>query len=276
MQRSIVRQAFLFTLIAVAAGSAGWYAHEWHARHSENRKHRWVASRGYEFTSPLLDVELPEGITIDAEPQPFRYKVAAFVKKVEESGQANQVAVYYRDLHDGPWFCINPDIEFNPASMMKVPVMVAWLKRAEKNPIVIKRRIKYEKSKNPVPEQYTKPARTLIDGQSYSVDELLHYMMNYSDNRATSLLYKALGDEELGDVLDNMDINNNPGEEGNSLTIHGYSGFFRILYNASYLNREMSEKALRLLSLDDFPQGIAAGVPGGGQGRGKVRRNRPG
>ena len=40
-------------------------------------------------------------------------------------------------------------------------------------------------------------------------------MMNYSDNKATSLLYKALSDKELGDVLDSMDVNNNPNEEGN-------------------------------------------------------------
>lgn len=36
-----------------------------------------------------------------------------------------------------------------------------------------------------------------------------------------------------------------------------------ILYNAAYLNREMSEKALQLLSLQDFRLGIAAGVPKG-------------
>jgi hypothetical protein len=60
-----------------------------------------------------------------------------------------------------------------------------------------------------------------------------------------------------------MDVNNNPHDDRNSMTIHGYSGFFRILYNASYLNREMSEKALQLLSLQDFPQGIAGGVPEG-------------
>jgi beta-lactamase class A len=47
------------------------------------------------------------------------------------------------------------------------------------------------------------------------------------------------------------------------MTVHGYSGLFRILYNASYLNRDMSEKALKLLSLQDFPQGIVAGVPKG-------------
>jgi len=142
--------------------------------------------------------------------------------------------------------------------------VIAWLKRAERDPNVLTRKMKYDEAQNPVPEQYTKPVRSLVSGQSYTVDELLQYMMNYSDNKATSLLFNALSAQELGYVLDNMDINNNPNEEGNSLTVHGYSGFFRILYNAAYLNRDMSEKALRLLSLQDFPLGgIAAGVPKG-------------
>jgi len=250
-------------IAVILAGCAGWYAHQWHARYNESSPERRVVSRGYEFTSPLLDVELPEGFTVHHEPHPFKYKIVSFVKKKIKSGQVSNIAVYYRDLQDGPWFGINNDIEFNPASMMKVPVMIAWLKRAEKDPALLKRRLNYVESKNPVPEQYTKPALTLATGKSYSIEELLHYMMNYSDNKATALLYKALSDKELGDVLDSMDINNNPKEGGNFLTVHGYSGFFRILYNAAYLNREMSEKALQLLSLQDFPMGIAAGVPKG-------------
>ena len=41
------------------------------------------------------------------------------------------------------------------------------------------------------------------------------------------------------------------------------STFFRILFNASFLSREMSEKALQLLTMQDYPQGLAAGVPQG-------------
>ena len=39
--------------------------------------------------------------------------------------------------------------------------------------------------------------------------------------------------------------------------------FLRILYNSSFLNKEMSEKALQLMSYQDFPIGIAAGIPTG-------------
>lgn len=253
----------MLMIAVIAAWCAGWFAHKWYATQFAGSLQRQAGSKGYEFTSPLLDVELPEGINIKAEPHPFKYKIEALIIKEIKNKRVRNVSVYYRDLHDGPWFEINKKKEFNPASMMKVPVMIAWLKRAEKDPEILKRFVKYEEAKNPVPEQYTKPALTLTAGQSYSIDELLRYMMNYSDNKATSLLIKSLGENELNDVLDRMDVNYRPNEDGNIITIHGYSGFFRILYNAAYLNREMSEKALQLLSMQDFPSGIAAGVPKG-------------
>ena len=259
----IIRKNLLFLCVVILAAFTGWHGHKLYVRFYEDHSQRRIASTGYEFTSPLLDVELPEGLNVNNEPHPFKYKVAAYIKKKIESREVINVSVYYRDLHDGPWFGINQKTEFNPASMMKIAVMVAWLKRAEKDPSVLKQRMKYQELDKSVPRQYTKPSREIVLGQSYSIDELLHYMMNYSDNKATSLLYKALSEKELGDVLDSMDVNNIPNEEGNSLTVHGYSGFFRILYNAAYLNRDMSEKALQLLSLQDFPEGIVAGVPKG-------------
>lgn len=77
---------------------------------------------GVRFTSPLLDVELPEGFRIDHEPIPFKYKVKEFVQRQIGSGKAQRISVYYRDLQDGPWFGSNEKQEFDPASMMKVPV----------------------------------------------------------------------------------------------------------------------------------------------------------
>jgi len=190
-------------------------------------------------------------------------KVKVFVQRQIDAGRARDVSVYYRDMLDGPWFGINETVEYNPASMMKVPVMIAWLKRAEKDPHALARSFTYDGKVDMSAMQSIKPARTISPGRSYTVEELLHYMLSYSDNNATTLLYAGLNPTELNDVLDKMDVENKAKDDANSVTVHGYSGFFRILYNASYLNREMSEKALRLLSLEDFPQGISAGLPKG-------------
>lgn len=253
----------LLLVLALILFGAGWYAHSWHLGHADHRQARRIGVPGFRFTSPLLDVELPEGLSIGHEPIPFKHKVVSLVRQKIDSGKAREIAVYYRDLHDGPWFGINEDAIFNPASMMKVPVMIAWLKRAEKDPQVLRRTFVYSGKENMSALQDILPSHTLEAGKRYAVDKLLRIMMNYSDNNATAVLFNGLEPAELNEVLEGMDVNNSVIDNTNAITVHGYSGFFRILYNASFLSREMSEKALALLSLQDFPKGILAGVPPG-------------
>lgn len=252
-----------YLLSALLFAAAGWAAHGWYDSQFKVLKPRRAQLKGFRFTSPLLDIELPEGMGVNSEPMPFKQNVKDFVDKQISIGQAQHVSVYYRDLHDGPWFGINEDREFDPASLMKVPFMIAWLKRAEKNPQVLNERLSYEYTDDMRTMQDTKPGRSVEPGRSYTVEELLRLMMNYSDNNATRMLYSKLKPEELQDILDGMDVVNKVRDGANSVTAHGYSGLFRILYNAAYLNREMSERALQLLSLQDHPQGMAAGVPKG-------------
>lgn len=91
----------------------------------------------FKFTSPLLDVVLPEGVSIRNESIHFSYKIKSSVDHIENSAGVAHVSVYFRDLNDGPWFGINDDCVLDAASMMKVPVMIAWLKRSAKNPIIL-------------------------------------------------------------------------------------------------------------------------------------------
>jgi beta-lactamase class A len=263
MKKLLLKNCLLYICCSLCLLAAGWYAHCWHLRSNNTHKERRVKASGYRLTSPLLDVELPEGVTISHEPLSFKYKLADYVNKSSDGTVIKSISVYFRDLGDGPWFGINDQFEFNPASMMKVPVMIAWLKRAEKNPSVLQQTFLFDNATDMSAIQRTKPRLTLSRGQRYPIETLLTYMMSYSDNNATSILYNNMTTKELNEVLDGMDITNRPGDDNNSTTVHGYSGFFRILYNASFLNREMSERALQLLSLEDFPQGISAGVPKG-------------
>jgi beta-lactamase class A len=243
--------------------AAGWFANELRRGSEAPERDRPVRLGGFRFVSPLLDLELPEGYSVRHEPIRFKHRIRQLVERQIQSGRARQVSVYFRDLLDGPWFGINERVPYNPASLMKVPVMVAWLKRAQTDARVLDRTFLFDEQNYPEKRQVVAPEKTLANHRRYTVRELLRYMLSYSDNRAMWLLYGDLRPEELGHVLDRMDVTNDPTSSGNSVTAKGYSGFFRILFNAAYLSPEMSEYALELLSAEDFPEGIPATLPRG-------------
>ena len=253
----------VFLVVVSCAFASGWYAQSWHHHNITKDKVKIEKRTSYTLTSPLLDIEFPEGISINQDPIPFREKISDFVIQHTDGVRIRRISVYFRDLLDGPWFGINEGFEYDPASMMKVPTMVAWLKRAESNPKILKQTFLYDGKSDWTLAQHFKPAKTLIPGHRYTVEELLHYMLSYSDNNSLKLLNANLKQDELTDVLAGMLVSITTRNGVNYKTIHGYSGFFRVLYNASYLNREMSEKALQLLRFEDFPLGISAGVPKG-------------
>ena len=265
MRSNLLRNIVLYFCASACLLAAGWYGHDlYRILAYGEKKVRRIKAAGYRLTSPLLDIELPEGLNINQEPINFRYKVDNFVKQVVDGTRVQKVSVYYRDMGDGPWFSINENQEFNPASMMKVAIMIAWLKRTEANADTLKQTFLFDGAGVDMTSgQTTKPRHTLEAGHRYTVETLLEYMMSYSDNNATSLLLNNVPSAELMAVVKGMGITQNPNGERNSITAHNYSGFFRILYNASFLNRDLSERALQLLSKEDFPQGIYAGVPKG-------------
>lgn len=258
-----IRKIFSYLLISILLLSVGWYAHLWYTRSLANTADRRVRQSGYKFISPLLDVELPEGYNVRHEQIPFKYKIADFVEQQLSQGNAKEISVYYRDMGDGPWFGINEKVKYNAASLMKVPVMIAWLKRAEKTPSVLHNKYTFDEKTYRGPRQNLSPNQMLKTGTRYTVEELLRFMMYYSDNYALSVLFYNLNDGEYENVFRNMDIANDPDEDSNTISVHGYSGFLRILYNAAFLNREMSEKALELMSYQDYSDGIIAGIPKG-------------
>jgi len=110
--------------------------------------------------------------------------------------------------------------------------------------------------------QNIKPSQTLEFGKEYTVEELIRRMIVYSDNGAATLLYAQLNADYLSSIYSDMGVEQpNIGRTENYMSVSEYAAFFRILYNASYLNRDMSEKALNLLSKSEYKNGLLAGVP---------------
>jgi beta-lactamase class A len=218
---------------------------------------------GLKHITPLLDCEMSRDYLKDSELRPFEDKVEDFLKNVESKKWGDDITVYFRDLKNGPWFNIGKTKEFYPASLLKVPEMIAVLKEADSNPAILKKKIDY---KNPELKsaQNTDVADKLVFGKSYTVEDLLKRMIVYSDNVSSILLEDATNPVDLKKTYDDLGIPDPyylNDQSGYMISAELYSSFFRVLFNASYLSKEMSEKALQYLIDTDYKKGLVAGVP---------------
>ena len=102
----------------------------------------------------------------------------------------------------------------------------------------------------------------LVSGEEYTVEQLLEHLIKYSDNDALTALYPLLPEKEYVSLFDRLGVKGvNLSDAQTTLTVVEYSTFFRVLYNASFLSQEMSEKALELLVGATYDGGLSGGVP---------------
>jgi beta-lactamase class A len=86
-------------------------------------------------------------------------------------------------------------------------------------------------------------------------------MIVYSDNVSLKSLFNHIDPKTLVELFNTIGIK--PPEVGTDFVISpkSYSLFFRLLYNATYLDVTQSEYALNLLSQSDFQSGIRKNIP---------------
>jgi beta-lactamase class A len=231
------------------------------AKNSADDKNVEYRGGGYQFISPLLECDSGQNL-YQGQTMAIKEKLEKFIQEKIGQNKISDVSVYFRDLRNGPWFGINENIKFVPASLMKVPVMIAYYKLAEKDPAVLQKKISVGQLAPEKFEQSYRPSQKIESGKTYSIDELMYHMIAFSDNEALTLLLQNIDQNVLLQSYTDLGVII-PGAKSldDELTVKDYSSFFRILYNASYLNRDYSERALQMLSNSDFKNGIVAGLP---------------
>lgn len=216
------------------------------------------------LTNPLLDCEVSE-YRPGRELRPFKREVEELVDRLIAGHAAERVSLYFRDLDNGPWFGIREEEKFTGASLLKVPTIMAALVQAEEHPGFLARMVRFVGyPQENTPGQYIPDVRLEL-GKVYSVDELLRRTAAYSDNAAVGVLNGVIAPEYQDRVYRELDVTQPPlGEPGaRSITPLRYGHLFRVLYNASYLSRSLSERALGYFAESTFKVGLEAGVAPG-------------
>lgn len=212
--------------------------------------------KGFTFINPLLDC----GVEF-IELRPFKEEIQTYITQALAQKKITDSSVYFRQLNDGYWLGINEKELFAPASLLKIPIMIAALKNAETDPTFLQKTVLYEAPVLTTIEPSIK-AESIQIGMTYTIEDLIRHSISLSDNEATALVYRNIPPNVLSRVYSDLNLEG-PNSSDFSISIKNYTTFFRVLYNASYLSREMSEKALKIASESTFKNGIVAGVDPG-------------
>lgn len=212
------------------------------------------------FTNPLLECL---GIENDDSLQQLHLSEAElqdFVSDVQKKYDLNVISVYVRDLNNGPWVGVNQMEKFIGGSLLKVPILISYYKLAEIDPSILQKKIKYSE-KLAENNQYFAPSKELEIRKEYTVEELIQYMTDYSDNNAAALLSKNIAPVEFDKVFESLGFGRPDINKPYPVDAKTYASFFRVLFNASYLNKDYSERALENLTHSEFDKGLKAYLP---------------
>lgn len=260
------RKPYALLLAAFLAGAAaGWLLNGALRDRGEPDNGTELRLEGYQFINPLLECEQAEG-RVNVLIRSFRAGLSGLADENLKSGAATDTAIYFRDLNNGPWYGINERVKFRPASLLKVPIAMAFYKAAEDDPGLLKRRYRFT-AEVPLPDNRTPsvvPSRKIQPGREYSVEELIDAMIRYSDNQALYMLFGVIPERYLRDLYKALGVENDVLDKADGmLSMRSFGTFYRILFNASYLNRANSEKLLKLLCESEYKNALVAGVPPG-------------
>ncbi|MDR3519275.1 MAG: class A beta-lactamase-related serine hydrolase [Candidatus Pacebacteria bacterium] len=218
----------------------------------------------YKFIDPLLLVNRSD----DNIPTPgyvaLQKSIESYIVSQKKANVVTDTSVYFINYKKGGLFTIDPDNQYDPASMLKVVIMIGYLKESDTDPSILNQELTYFPSiaQNLESIPFEDPSK-LVVGQTYLVSDLINQMIVNSDNGAMNLLLSHIDNSYLSEIYTEIGLKAPAPGAPYTISPADFSLFFRILYNGTYLSDASSEKALSILSQATFSDGLLAGLPAG-------------
>lgn len=224
----------------------------------QNCKGDIVRLNGYQFIKPMLfrkdECESESLVSV-------KNDITEIINSYKQSGKITTASVYLRKLGSGDFITAGDEIKYNPGSLLKVPELITFCKMREKDPGLFDKKVAYTTPLN-LKKQAFFLSKSIELGKTYTIRELLYYMIAYSDNVATMLLNQRMDLVIFKKVFTDLGLPDpDMAKTDIPITAKDYSLFIRVLYNGTYLNTEDSEYCTELLTHSDFTQGLLSGIP---------------
>jgi len=177
---------------------------------------------------------------------------------------------YFEYINTGANISINSDVRILPASLIKVPLAMAVMKKIEKGEWQLYNELMMMKEDRDSwwGDVYMK----YPIGAPITIRDLLEEMLLTSDNTAYRILYRNLSLDEVRDVFISLGLDDFFDQEW-KITAKEYTRLLRSLYTANYLNPEHSQFLLDILTRTEYDDYLWQWIPDNAQFAHKIGEN---
>jgi len=211
---------------------------------------------GFELLSP--DIAWLEVDDFLAKQKTYSISYARMKPQLQEvltNGVTGKFGLYFEDLTTGAWLGINEKEQFLPVSLMKMPLLVAVLKKVETNNLTLDQEIMI--LSEDIDSGWGELAKKGV-GEKFTVKQLLEKMIEESDNTAFRALIRVIGRYSFNEAALALGL---PLDMSAATSPKDYGNMLRALYLSSYLRRPTSELALNIMLRTEFNSQLPAGIP---------------
>lgn len=188
--------------------------------------------------------------------RPLRDQLRALLN---QSTTIGTYGVYVEDLQTGAWLGLSERDLFFPASLAKMPIVVAIYKKVQDGGLMLGQNIVI--TEKDIDARFGTLAY-VEPGTEFTVEELIKYALVDSDNTAMRALLHQLTIDEIMEARLAMGLNwPKEKDDVTRASPREYANMFRSLYIASYLRRPFANQMLSLLADTPFDNQLVGGLP---------------